>query len=155
MEECKYSFFISYSHKDKHLVDSIKEELNKAEITYWVDSKLKVGERHGFTQDIAQAINDSRFVLFVWSQSSNDSSFVSKEIAYAVEKQKNIVTYRIDENIDTTENNAIEFNVGNIHRINAYELGRYEAIKQKLIPELIAMTQSKQLPPPLYTFRQA
>lgn len=108
--------FISYSRKDQELAYAICELLNKSGISYWIDKEGKYSGSN-FKGVIVEQIKKSSVVLFLSSQSSNQSSNVIKEIGISVHYQKPIIpikldTYSYDVNIeyDLCNIDYIEYN---------------------------------------------
>ena len=90
----KYDVFISYSRKDKAIVDEIRQLLDANSITYWLDiEKIRMGSE--FMGDIVDAIEKSDLVLFISSVNSNASHNVAKEISIADKFKKTILPVRI------------------------------------------------------------
>lgn len=74
----KASVFISYSHRDKEMVDKIAKHLKQQGIEVIIDREvIKAGQ--SIQQFIEQSIKKSHFVLSVVSSNSLKSGWVSKE----------------------------------------------------------------------------
>lgn len=108
--------FISYSRKDQEQAYAICGLLNKNGISYWIDKEGKYSGSN-FKGVIVEQIKKSSVVLFLSSQSSNQSSNVIKEIGISVHYQKPIIpikldTYSYDVNIeyDLCNIDYIEYN---------------------------------------------
>ena len=103
----KYDVFISYSRKDKAIVDEIRQLLDANSITYWLDTeKNRTGSE--FMGDIVDAIEKSDLVLFISSVNSNASHNVAKEISIADKFKKTILPVRID---DAPYSSVIEYDL--------------------------------------------
>ena len=103
----KYDVFISYSRKDKAIVDEIRQLLDANSITYWLDTeKIRMGSE--FMGDIVDAIEKSDLVLFISSVNSNASHNVAKEISIADKFKKTILPVRID---DAPYSSVIEYDL--------------------------------------------
>ena len=103
----KYDVFISYSRKDKAIVDEIRQLLDANSITYWLDTeKNRMGSE--FMGDIVDAIEKSDLVLFISSVNSNASHNVAKEISIADKFKKTILPVRID---DAPYSSVIEYDL--------------------------------------------
>lgn len=95
MENSK-PIFISYSRIDKNLVfpfvKRIEQELNT---TCWIDFEgIESGSQ--FEEVIVNAIDESRVVLFMLSDSSINSMWTRREVLYAEDEGKKIVPIVID-----------------------------------------------------------
>lgn len=91
----KYDVFISYSRKDKDVVNEISRLLDASGITYWLDTQ-KVHMGSEFMADIVNAIENSTLTLFISSSESNNSIYTAKEVALAFNAGKYIIPYKID-----------------------------------------------------------
>lgn len=101
----KYDVFVSYSRKD--YVDELKKPvagsavaalldfLDKNGITYWFD-KDGIYSGSEFVEVITDAITDSKMMIFVSSEHSNASPWTMGEIFEALEQEKHIVPFKID-----------------------------------------------------------
>lgn len=90
----KNEVFISYSHFDVEIADSIAEELKRRGISCFIDhAKIDLGRDYAGV--IARSIRDCEILLFVWSPNSNQSEDAINEIALAVEYQKVIIPFKI------------------------------------------------------------
>lgn len=102
----KYDVFISYSRRDyvdeneniipDSPVKKILEFLDENEISYWFD-KDGIYSGSEFVEVIANAIADSKMMLFVSSEHSNESIYTAGEIFEAIENQQLIIPVRIDD----------------------------------------------------------
>lgn len=89
-----YDVFISYSRKDTEIVNRIEEEINKYDISCFIDrSGIDLGS--DFAEIIAKSIYECEIMLFVWSENSNQSENTANEIALAIEFEKIIIPFKI------------------------------------------------------------
>lgn len=101
----KYDVFVSYSRKDyvdesnKPIVGTavaaLLDFLDKNEITYWFDRE-GIYSGSEFVEVITDAITDSKMMIFVSSEHSNASPWTTGEIFEALEQEKLIVPFKID-----------------------------------------------------------
>lgn len=93
----KHDVFISYSRADSAIADCICEAFDKAGISYFID-RQGIGGGFEFPVVLAEAIVESKVVLFLASKSSYESKFTNAELTFAFnEKPKNsILPYIID-----------------------------------------------------------
>ena len=90
-----YDIFISYSSKDSHIVHDYAKYLEKAGYQVWYDVKgLYTGAQ--FSQEIVNAIENSKLFIFFSSENSNKSEWTKGEILTAQKFKKQILPVRID-----------------------------------------------------------
>lgn len=92
-----YDVFISYSRKDAAIADRICRTFDKAGLTYFIDRQGILGGFE-FPEVLANAILESKIVLYLASENSYNSKFTTSELTFAFnEKPKNsIPPYIID-----------------------------------------------------------
>ena len=109
----QYDVFISYSRRDYiddkgdvihgNIISKIKDALNKNGITYWIDEDgINSGDE--FARLIIKSIKDSKILLFVSTENSNNSEWTRKEIAAAISYKKKIIPFKYD---DTPFNDSL------------------------------------------------
>lgn len=93
----KYDIFISYSRKDIAIADKICAALDKQGISYFIDRR-GIGGGMEFPNVLAQAIIESRTLLFLASKNSYASKFTIKEITFAFNEKPSgaLLPYVID-----------------------------------------------------------
>ena len=101
----KYDVFISYSRQDyvdEHEVvkadspvKAILDFLDAHQISCWFD-KEGIYKGSEFVEVIANAIADSKMMLFVSSERSNESIYTAGEIFEAIENNQLIIPIKID-----------------------------------------------------------
>ena len=85
MSETKVKIFISYSHADRALCETIADALGKAEgLSVWYDKELLAGEV--YRNRIVEKIETADVFIVLLSQNSIKSKWVKKELEYAEEK---------------------------------------------------------------------
>jgi hypothetical protein len=92
--------FISYSHKDGELVGRIAQSLIKHDIKVWKDNwKTLAGD--SFVRKIEAGIHGAKYFCVVLSKNSVQSKWVDREIATALEQERErgikILPIRIDD----------------------------------------------------------
>ena len=120
----QYDVFISYSRKDYlddngniiygNIVSKIKDSLKKNGITYWIDED-GINSGDDFARLIVKSIKDSKLVLFVSSENSNNSEWTRKEIASAVSYKKKIIPFKYD---DTPYDDSLLFYLADLDFIS-------------------------------------
>ena len=102
----KYEIFISYSRRDyvdeyeniipDSPVKGVLDFLSENKISYWFD-KEGIYSSKEYAKLIVEAIQDSRMMLFIHSQHSNQSIHTPREVAEAFNSNKPIVILKLDE----------------------------------------------------------
>ncbi|CAF3859036.1 unnamed protein product [Rotaria sp. Silwood1] len=88
----EYDIMISYSHSDSQVCHQIYEKLIKDKFRVWIDRE----NLHGTTMSgMANAIENSTFVLICMSQKYQQSSYCRLEAHYAHEQQCNIIPLKM------------------------------------------------------------
>ena len=97
MEQTKYDVFISYSRKDTDVAEKICSALDKYDISYFIDRKGLSGGME-FPSIIAEAILNSKIMLFLGSENSYKSKFTNSEVTFAFNEKPigSIIPYVID-----------------------------------------------------------
>lgn len=82
--------FISYSSKDKAIMERIVNSLSQAGIAVWVDEmRLKLGER-SWRRAVQEGIDKCACVLVIMSPNAKNSEWVERELSYAEMQNKRI-----------------------------------------------------------------
>ncbi len=92
-----YDVFISYSRKDTRIVNSICKAFDEVGIKYFIDRRGLSAGNH-FPEQLADAIINSKLMLFVGSKNSYISSYTIREITFANDEKGSdfIIPYLID-----------------------------------------------------------
>jgi len=92
------SVFISYSSKDLHHVDKIKETIESSEVRLFVaEYSLKPGQ--SLSENIIKEIKNCNVFILVWSKNSKESGWVPLECGIARGQNKSIIPIVLDENV--------------------------------------------------------
>jgi len=111
-----YDVFISHSSTDKQMADTICAFLESKGITCWIAPRnILPGEEWG--DSILRGIHACRIMVLIFSKAANDSGPVRSEVDRAVNAQKVLIPFRI-ENVSPT--GAMEFHIGRRHWLEAY-----------------------------------
>ena len=88
--------FISYSHADQTIANKVCQRLEEAGFSCWISSRDELpGEQ--WAEMIARGVDESKIVLFILSNHSNNSPACVKELALAHDKDKIIIPLRVEE----------------------------------------------------------
>lgn len=91
-----HQVFISYSRKDQEKAFEILEILESWGIKVWID-KNGIFSSTNFKSMIEDAIEGTKAIIFLSSESSNKSEYVRKEIGYSVKLKKPIIPVMLDQ----------------------------------------------------------
>lgn len=89
-----HEVFVSYAHQDLDAVDRIVHDLEAAGLRVFWDQNLLPGQR--WSEVVESALNASKAVLVVWSQTSVKSAWVRAEASAAMDRGM-LVPVRIDD----------------------------------------------------------
>jgi len=93
-EQVTPSVFISYSHKDAILANKLKGDLRRNGISVWIDERLQAAD-DAWLKQLAVAIREQHFFLFLVSPSSVLSDYCQWELGTAQNLKKSIVPLMI------------------------------------------------------------
>jgi hypothetical protein len=142
--------FVSYASPDRDIAFRIVSFLEEQGITCWVAPRdVPPGVEYG--QAIVDGIADSRALVLILSDQSNESQFVRKEVERAVSKTKPVLPVRIRE---VTPSGSLEFFISSAQWVDAWK----SPMEQYLLPLVAAIkaigqpgaapVRSSALPPP-------
>jgi hypothetical protein len=89
----RYDAFVSYSHKDEHVVKPMVEMLSLNERKVFWDRKLEAGDR--WDDVIRSSVKRSSIFVLFWCCDTHTSDYVSKEVALALRLKKKIVPVKL------------------------------------------------------------
>lgn len=92
----KKQIFISYSSKDKELVDQIVKKLEDLPVVLW-RAPESITPGNNYAREIPQAIRESMVFLLMLSRNSQQSIWVEKEIDSAVSERVHIIPLQLDD----------------------------------------------------------
>jgi hypothetical protein len=87
--------FLSYASQDTEIANTVCQELESRGVRCWIAPR-DVAPGALYADAIVRAINESKALLIVLSQSAVASSHVGREIERAASKRKQIIALRID-----------------------------------------------------------
>src|SRR5215212_6130410 len=112
--------FVSYASPDRDVAFRIVGFLEEQGITCWVAPRdVPPGVEYG--QAIIDGIEQSRALVLILSDQSNDSMFVKKEVERAVSKTKPVLPVRIRE---VTPSGSLEFFISSAQSRRSDNRGR-------------------------------
>lgn len=121
-----HDIFISYDFKDKNFAEKVCHILEKNNIRCWVAPRNIPGGMF-WAEAIIDAISSAKAIVFIFSNHSNESECVARELERAFSRKHRIIPVRFH-NIEPS--NKIAFFVGGSHYLNAFELSEEELPKK-------------------------
>lgn len=110
-----HDVFISYSSRDKGIADAICASLENAKIRCWIAPRdVLPGKEWG--EAIVDAISASKVMVLIFSEASNNSQQVLREVERAVNKNVVIVPFRIEPVVPTK---SMEYFLYSTHWLDA------------------------------------
>lgn len=104
--------FISYSHKDNDIINSILERFNLHRCRFWYDDNIHLGV--DWSEDIATHISNAECVLLFISKNSINSDYVKDELHVARTLKKTIIPVYLE---DVTLPLGLELSLGRAQSI--------------------------------------
>lgn len=122
----KNDIFISYASKDKHIADAVCSTLENSGIRCWFAPR-DIFPGSDWAQSIINAIKSSKIMILIFSQNSNASSQVTKELNLAVSNNLMIVPFKID---DSVPSGSMEYFLADMHWLDAIDGDMQEQINR-------------------------
>ena len=119
--------FISYKSEEYHIARRIRLLLEANHYSCWMAPE-SIAAGSNYMAEIPKAIRSCDIFILVVSKSSQNSQWVLKELDRAVNFNKYILPFQVDNSALT---DAVEFVISNTQRIDAYQ--NFEAACRKLL----------------------
>ena len=103
--------FVSHSHDDAPFADAIVKALEERGVDCWVAPR-DVPAGGSYAESIINAIESASCFVLIYSQSSNVSSHVMREVERALKFGVNIVPVRFD---DSTPSKSLDYLLATVH----------------------------------------
>jgi hypothetical protein len=111
-----YQVFISHSSKDKNIADAVCNHLENSGIACWIAPRdIKVGSE--WAKAIVDGISTCKVLLLLFTENSDASPQVLREVERAISKGLIIVPLRLENLLPT---NSMEFYLSAVHWLDAY-----------------------------------
>ncbi|CAF4590336.1 unnamed protein product [Rotaria sp. Silwood2] len=142
-----YDIMISYSHKDKELCLQIHEKLVKDGFNVWVDRDCLRGST---MVGIANAIENSEYVLICMSNRYKESVYCQSEAHYAFERGCHLIPIMLETNykpdgwLGIIVSGKIYVNFTEVEFKSAYDKLKNEIIEQRHKCLIKSSTKSKE-----------
>ncbi|HEX4630334.1 MAG TPA: TIR domain-containing protein [Chthoniobacterales bacterium] len=111
----QYDAFISYCSEDKKIADAVCGTLESNKIRCWIAPR-DVGPGRTWGSAIIEAIGDSAVMVVIFSQHSNGSPQVMREIERAVNKGVAIIPFRVENVVPSKD---LEYFISSCHWLDA------------------------------------
>src|SRR3954468_14940112 len=111
----QYDAFISYCSEDKKIADAVCGTLESNKIRCWIAPR-DVGPGRTWGSAIIEAIGESAVMVVIFSQHSNGSPQVMREIERAVNKGVAIIPFRVE---DVVPSKDLEYFISSCHWLDA------------------------------------
>ena len=124
-----YDVFISYATPDRSIALELVDDLEARGLKCWVAPRdVPGGSKYG--EVILAALEETEALLLLFSQHSNDSIHVQREVERAMHLSKTILPVRI---VDLYPSGDMEYYLATLHWIDAIEEPRKAAFKASAI----------------------
>lgn len=133
-----HDVFISYSTKDKQVADAVCAYLEHEQVRCWIAPRdIRPGENYG--EAIVNGLNGCHVLVIVFSENSNKSRHVIKEVERAVSKGSVVVPFRVQ---DIAPSGAMEYFLSSEHWLDALTQPM-DAHLQKLVGTVKAVVEGE------------
>jgi formylglycine-generating enzyme required for sulfatase activity len=146
--------FVSHVSEDLASAMQIVEELERRGVRCWIAPRdVRPGEP--FDDEIANAIEDSRAMLLIFSERCNASEYIRREVTVAGESHKVVIPFRI-ENVEPKR--GLRVRLSDLHWLDGFtsreqaidELVRtFPAAKERAVAEAAAEQARRERGPPV------
>lgn len=111
----KHDVFISYSHKDRNIADAICNRLEGEGIRCWYAPR-NIQPGHEWAEDIIEALGESRIMVLVFTDSSNASVQVKREVSTAVSSGVTIIPFKCT---NSEPSGSMQYYLSTLHWLDA------------------------------------
>ena len=116
MRDTPHDVFISYSSKDKTTADAVCAVLERNGIRCWIAPRdVLPGDE--WARSIIQAINGAKIFVLLFSESSNTSAQIKREVERAANREMPIIPFRVS---DIAPNQSLEYFISTPHWMDAF-----------------------------------
>lgn len=121
-----HDVFISYSHKDKAVADAICARLEQDGVRCWYAPR-DIVPGADWAASIIEAIRTSRAMVLVFTDYSNASQQVKREVNNAVSNGVTIVPFKLT---DTLPTEGMQYYLSTVHWLDAMNLPLSQSVEQ-------------------------
>lgn len=134
--------FVSYATPDRAVTMALVEDLEARGMKCWIAPRDVPGGSK-YAEVILKALAESKVFLLVFSESSNASEHVQREVERALNASKTIVPVRI---ADILPSGAMDYYLATLHWIDAFGAAKKGAFE--VVAQALARTLGKELATP-------
>jgi hypothetical protein len=111
-----HAVFVSYASKDQEVADAVCQALEDNGVRCWIAPR-DVLPGMEYAAAIIDALNTCQVFLVIFSETSNSSPQVAREVERAISKNRVVLTLRID---DVPLSKSMEYFLSDRHWLDAY-----------------------------------
>lgn len=121
-----HDVFISYSHKDKAVADAICARLERDGVRCWYAPR-DIVPGADWAASIIEALKDTKVMVLVFTDFSNSSKQVMREVNNAVSNGVTIVPFKLTESLPTE---GMQYYLSTVHWLDAMSLPLEQSVEQ-------------------------
>lgn len=126
-----HEVFISYSHKDEKIREAVCQKLEAEGIKCWYAPRnIQPGEE--WADSITNALKQSKVMILIFTDNSNNSNQVLREVGLAVDFKEAIIPFKCD---NTIPSGSMQYYLSTLHWLNAPDG------PESALPELTELTK--------------
>lgn len=111
----EHDVFISYSHKDAYIADAVCNRLESSGIRCWYAPR-NIQPGHEWAEDIVDALEISKIMVLIFTDSSNVSTQVKREVSTAVSSGVTIIPFKCT---DSEPSGGMQYFLSTLHWLDA------------------------------------
>src|SRR5712691_3201563 len=130
-----FFLFVSHVSEDERAASQVVDELERRGVRCWIAPRdVRAGAL--FDDEIADAIEQCRAMLLIFSNRCNDSEYIRREITVAGNANKVILPFRIDK---AEPKRALSVRLANLHWIDGF------VAREKALDEVVRAVQPSKM----------
>src|SRR5229473_3020150 len=123
--------FVSHLSEDRAAALQVVAELERRSVRCWIAPR-NVRAGRPFDDEIANAIDGCRAMLLIFSERCNDSEYIRREVTVAVEANKIVIPFRIE---NAQPKRGLRVRLADLHWIDAF-VAREQAIDEAMLAKV-------------------
>src|SRR5688572_21708517 len=108
--------FVSHVAEDREAAMQVVDELEEHGMPCWIAPR-DVRPGKPFDDEIADAIENCRAMLLIFSSRCNDSEYIRREITFAGDTGKSVIPFRIE---DAFPKRGLRVRLADLHWVDAF-----------------------------------